>query len=170
MLEKKTYTNSELKELYSVYLRQIVKSRNYVAKFSGTTRKLKAHEFTEFVSDFKGVKGDNPRMSGKRVAELMAKQETYLASTSQSKNFAKAYIEHVWEPTKTEPTPPSIGKLEMEFRMGKKTRHEALWEYVKKVKDEKKAEIAAIQKKNPNYKFNTVNMNQYIGHEVIGSP
>lgn len=79
---------------YNRYLSQFEKSNKYVRRMGGKTRGLKPLTRKEFGVDFVSEVYDNPKWSGTRIAEKMAKAEVYPRTWRQAQVAAEAHAQH----------------------------------------------------------------------------
>lgn len=75
---------------YREYKAQRQRSEKYVKSRKGVTRGLPVSTRAEFKLDFLTTVSDNPKLSGKQIAQKMAKDETFPLTNKQVMNIAKA--------------------------------------------------------------------------------
>jgi len=75
---------------YREYKAQRARSEKYVQSRKGVTRELPVSSRAEFKLDFLTAVSDNPKLSGKQIAQKMAKEETYTLSNKQVTKIAEA--------------------------------------------------------------------------------
>lgn len=86
-------TEQNLTIWYNEYKKQYKKSEKFVKSRSGRTRELPMLSKTEFDMDFRAEVYDNPKASGKEIAQKMAKQDVYGQTAKQARKQAEAYVE-----------------------------------------------------------------------------
>ena len=82
-------TESNIDIWYRAYVAQRQRSEKYVKSRKGETRGLPVSTKAEFKLDFLSSIKDNPKLSGKQLAEKMAKEETYKLSQKQVTKIAE---------------------------------------------------------------------------------
>lgn len=114
---------------YSAYEKQRAKSEKYAKSRGGTTRRLPKLTKAEFKMDLISEAAENPKLSGKQIAERMAKQETFVQTMRQARVHAEAHARVFGG----EFTP----ELVMKYRIGAK-------DDVFKYQDARRAELKAL--------------------------
>lgn len=78
---------------YREYQEQYKRTTKYIRSRKGKIRDINGPMTRkEFEVDFRSVLEDNPKKSGKQIAQMMAKQELYTISWKQAKNIAEAHV------------------------------------------------------------------------------
>lgn len=85
-------TKENLDIWYREYKKQFERSTKYSKSRGGTTRGLTPLTRAEFQMDFISETFDNPKLSGKQVAQRMAKQEVFPQSYAQATRHAEAHV------------------------------------------------------------------------------
>lgn len=115
-------TQTNLDIWYNEYKKQYEKSTKYVRSRSGKTRGLKPLSRAAFASDFISEASDNPKLSGTKVAQKMAKAEVFPVSSKQASVFAQAHAKQFGGKVDI--------NLEMSYRIGLR-REQDLWTAIK---------------------------------------
>lgn len=85
-------TKSNLDIWYNDYKKQFNASVKNAKSRGGSTRGIKPLSRAEFGIDFTSEAFDNPKLSGKQLAQKMAKHDVYKVSGKQARAFAEAHI------------------------------------------------------------------------------
>lgn len=78
---------------YREYRKQFDKSTKYAKSRHGATRGLSPLSRTEFKYDFISTVNDNPKLSGKQIAQKMAKEEVFPQTYKQAIKHAEAHVQ-----------------------------------------------------------------------------
>lgn len=90
-----TETNIDI--WYREYLKQYNKSTKYIKSRKGALRGLTPSSRNEFKVDFISETYDNPKLSGKQIAQRMAKSEVYPQTWKQATVHAEAHARETGE-------------------------------------------------------------------------
>lgn len=85
-------TKTNLDIWYKEYRAQYDRTKKYIKSRKGTYRDVEPMTRKEFAVDFESMVNDNPKVSGKKIAQTMAKQELYTTSYGQAKKYAEAHV------------------------------------------------------------------------------
>ena len=151
-------TKQNLDIWYKEYLNQYKKTKKYVKSRGGKLRmvntdgKLKEVEPSsrhDFLTDFISVANDNPKLSGKQIAQKMAKAELYELSWKNAEKLAESHVKEFGGKVSA--------NLIYRYQMGA-VKGENIWDKIKQRREQHDKE-----------KINTYNSNKLIGQEFFGS-
>ena len=119
---------------YKDYLKKYKSTKKFILSKGVTPRNMPPETRYDFARDFESTHEDHPELSGKQIAELMAKQDLYPKSPLAAKTAAKAEADR----KNIKMTP----KLVLEFLLDENTD---LWTDIANFK---KNEIALAKQQN----------------------
>lgn len=141
-------TKENLDIWYREYQKQFKTTHKYITSRGGKVRTSTPLSRRDFEMDFLSESYDYPKLSGKQLAQRMAKQDLYVASSKEALRAAEAHIREFGG--------SQSFNLIMRYRIG---AEEDIWEAIKIFRQSKQDEG-----------FSSTQINILISQQYFGSP